>query len=120
MQRLLPISIAVSLLFFSLLGTVLGKDPTPPQKTPELLSQGKKLYEQNCSPLPWNERGWKGSGRSCPQALQTILPTPEGLALIRKEISIRFLRSSRKGFRIRQWSSGINCLKKTVGRWPIP
>ncbi|MGQ9646710.1 MAG: c-type cytochrome [Thermodesulfobacteriota bacterium] len=28
---------------------VFGQAPKPPQKTPELLSQGKKLYEQNCA-----------------------------------------------------------------------
>lgn len=26
-----------------------GQAPKPPEKTPELLSQGKKLYEQNCA-----------------------------------------------------------------------
>lgn len=28
---------------------VFGQAPKPPKKTPELLSQGKKLYEQNCA-----------------------------------------------------------------------
>lgn len=74
MQKLLPISIAVSLLFFSLLGTVLGKDPAPPQKTPELLSQGKKLYEQNCSPC----HGPKGDGKG--PAGTVLKPPPSDFA----------------------------------------
>ena len=28
---------------------VFGQAPKPPKKTPELLNQGKKLYEQNCA-----------------------------------------------------------------------
>lgn len=44
-------------LFFT--GMVLAKDPVPPKKTPELLNQGKKLYEQNCATC----HGPKGDGK---------------------------------------------------------
>jgi high-affinity iron transporter len=37
--------------FFFILASqwVFAQAPQPPKKTPELLSQGKKLYEQNCA-----------------------------------------------------------------------
>ncbi len=38
---------------------VLGQTAELPQKTPEVLNQGKKLYEQNCSPC----HGAKGDGK---------------------------------------------------------
>ncbi|HSB06008.1 MAG TPA: cytochrome c [Thermodesulfobacteriota bacterium] len=72
MRWLLSISMIISLLlFFSSLSTVLGKDPTPPKKTPELLTQGKKVYEQNCSPC----HGPKGNGKGPAGAVLTPPPT---------------------------------------------
>ena len=58
MGKILRVAVVVSLLLF-LLGTALAKDPSPPKKTPELLSQGKKLYEQNCLTC----HGPKGDGK---------------------------------------------------------
>ncbi len=48
MKRFLWIVIG-SLFLLSSLSTALGQAPKMPKKTPELLSQGKKLYEQNCA-----------------------------------------------------------------------
>jgi len=42
-----------------LVGMALAKDPAPPKKTPELLNQGKKLYDQNCATC----HGPKGDGK---------------------------------------------------------
>ena len=71
MRWLLSVSMIISLLLFSSLSTLLGKDPTPPKKTPELLTQGKKLYEQNCSPC----HGPKGDGKGPAGAALTPAPT---------------------------------------------
>ena len=65
MRKILYLMIVGSLLLF-LLGIAHAKDPIPPKKTPELLNQGKKLYEQNCAPC----HGAKGDGKG-----------PAGLAL---------------------------------------
>jgi len=45
-------------IFFSFMGQPLSQS-TPPKKTPELLAQGKKLYEQNCVTC----HGPKGDGK---------------------------------------------------------
>jgi high-affinity iron transporter len=58
MRRILCFVVAGSLLLF-FLGTAHAKDPIPPKKTPELLNQGKKVYEQNCSVC----HGSKGDGK---------------------------------------------------------
>jgi high-affinity iron transporter len=51
--------IAAGSLLLSLFGSSLAKDPSPPKKTPELLNQGKKLFDQNCSVC----HGSKGDGK---------------------------------------------------------
>jgi high-affinity iron transporter len=57
-----------------LLGTALAKNPSPPKKTPELLNQGKKLYEQNCSIC----HGPKGDGKG--QLGAALKPAPSDFA----------------------------------------
>lgn len=53
------VTIVLSFFFiFSLWSLSLGQ-PAPPKKTPELLAQGKKLYEQNCVTC----HGPKGDGK---------------------------------------------------------
>ena len=69
MRKILCLLIAGSLLLF-LLGTALAKDPSPPKKTPELLSQGKKLYDQNCVTC----HGPKGDGKG--QLGAALKPAP--------------------------------------------
>jgi high-affinity iron transporter len=49
MKRFLWVIIVSSLFLLSSLSTALGQAPKIPKKTPELLSQGKKVYEQNCA-----------------------------------------------------------------------
>jgi mono/diheme cytochrome c family protein len=70
MKKCFWISIILLLIFFSSLGAVLGKDPTPPKKTPELLAQGKKLFGQNCSLC----HGPKGDGKG--PAGAALKPSP--------------------------------------------
>jgi len=48
-----------SLFLFYSFNLALGQAANPPKKTPELLNQGKKVYEQNCSPC----HGAKGDGK---------------------------------------------------------
>jgi high-affinity iron transporter len=52
-------SIIAGSFFLFLLGTADAKDPIPPKKTSELLTQGKKLYDQNCATC----HGPKGDGK---------------------------------------------------------
>ena len=58
MKRLLWVFALGSFFLFSSIGQSLGQS-APPKKTPELLVQGKKLYEQNCMPC----HGPKGDGK---------------------------------------------------------
>jgi high-affinity iron transporter len=58
MKGLPWVIVLVFLIFFSSLGQTLGQS-APPKKTPELLAQGKKLYEQNCVTC----HGSKGDGK---------------------------------------------------------
>ena len=71
MKGLFWIPIVVSIFMIASLATVLAKDPTPPKKTPELLSQGKKLYDQNCSTC----HGTKGDGKGPAGAVLKPLPS---------------------------------------------
>jgi high-affinity iron transporter len=59
MRKILFWLIAGSLLLF-VLDAAHAKDPIPPKKTPELLSQGKKLYEQNCVTCHGSQGDGKG------------------------------------------------------------
>ncbi len=59
MKRLLLFAVIGSLLFVYSSNVVLGQAPKIPKKTPELLAQGKKLYETNCAPC----HGAKGDGK---------------------------------------------------------
>ena len=59
MKRLLLVSVIASLFLFCWLNMVFGQALKAPKKTPELLSQGKKLYETNCAPC----HGAKGDGK---------------------------------------------------------
>jgi high-affinity iron transporter len=58
MKRLLWVVLLGSFFLFSSLGQSLSQS-APPKKTPELLAQGKKLYEQNCVTC----HGPKGDGK---------------------------------------------------------
>jgi len=70
MGRILWLMIAGSLFLF-FLGTAFAKNPSPPKKTPELLKQGKKLFEQTCAPC----HGSKGDGKGAAGALLKPAPT---------------------------------------------
>ncbi|MGD0919840.1 MAG: cytochrome c [Thermodesulfobacteriota bacterium] len=78
MRKISQVIISIFILPF-LLGTALAKDPNPPKKTPELLNQGKKLYEQNCAPC----HGPKGEGKG-PLA-NMLTPHPADFALSLKD-----------------------------------
>ena len=58
---------------------VFGQASKPSKKTPELLSQGKKLYEQNCATC----HGPKGDGKG--QLGGALKPTPTNFTLPLKE-----------------------------------
>ena len=69
MKRLLWIVLLGSFFLFSSMGQSLGQSKVSPKKTPELLAQGKKLYEQNCVTC----HGPKGDGKG---QLGTALKPP--------------------------------------------
>ena len=58
MKKSLGVLIMLSCFFFSSFIVTLA-NPVAPKKTPELLAQGKKLFEQNCSPC----HGPNGDGK---------------------------------------------------------
>src|SRR3990172_4724868 len=70
MKKLLWVTVVTSVLLFQSIGITLAQAPKPPQKTPELLAQGKKLYDQNCVMC----HGPKGDGKG--QLGATLKPPP--------------------------------------------
>ena len=68
MKTMISVIVLGFFIFFSSLGQTLGQS-APPKKTPELLTQGKKLYEQNCVTC----HGAKGDGKG---QLGTALKPP--------------------------------------------
>jgi high-affinity iron transporter len=70
MKRLLWIMVIGCLFLFYSFSMALGQASKPPKKTPELLGQGKKLYEQNCATC----HGPKGDGKG--QLGAVLKPTP--------------------------------------------
>ena len=56
MKKILWVISAAAALFFLLAFT---GDPKPPKKTPQLLKQGKTIFEQTCAPC----HGSKGDGK---------------------------------------------------------
>ena len=74
MKKLVWTIIISSLFVLSSQVATLARDPKPPNKTPELLNQGKKLYEQNCTPC----HGPKGDGKG-PLAA-SLKPAPSDFA----------------------------------------
>jgi mono/diheme cytochrome c family protein len=80
MGKIVRVIVVVSLVLF-LLGTALGKDPAPPKKTPELVSQGKKLYNNNCVTC----HGPKGDGKG--QLGASLKPAPSDFTQPLKEWS---------------------------------
>jgi len=67
--RWTTVSIVGSIFLFASLG--FAASPTPPKKTPELLKQGKKIFEQACSPC----HGSKGDGKGPAGAVLKPPPT---------------------------------------------
>jgi mono/diheme cytochrome c family protein len=64
-----------SLFLFASFGIALGEDSKPPKKTADLVSLGKKLYDQNCTPC----HGPKGEGKGA--LANTLTPHPSDFAL---------------------------------------
>ena len=73
MKKSLWVTIVGLFFLLSFLGASAG-EKKPPKKTPELLSQGKKLYEQNCVPC----HGQKGDAKGALAA--TLKPAPSDFA----------------------------------------
>ena len=74
MKNLLWIIVLGFFFLFSSFDRTLGQSPKPPKKTPELLAQGKKLYEQNCVTC----HGPKGDGKG--QLGAALKPAPSDFA----------------------------------------
>jgi high-affinity iron transporter len=79
MKRWLLVIIFGSLFLLYSFNLVLGQASKPPKKTPELLSQGKKLYEQNCATC----HGPKGDGKG--QLGAVLKPPPSNFTKPLKE-----------------------------------
>jgi high-affinity iron transporter len=70
MKRMLWIIIGIVGSLFFLSSSGFPADPNPPKKTPELLKQGKKIFEQTCSAC----HGSKGDGKG--PAGAALKPSP--------------------------------------------
>ncbi len=60
MKRRVWLSVIMSFIALSVLGTASGEDPRPPKKTRALVITGKALYEKNCTPC----HGSNGDGNT--------------------------------------------------------
>jgi len=78
MKRLILISIG-SLFLLTSFSSVLGQAQKVPKKSPELLTQGKKLYDQNCVTC----HGPKGDGKG--QLGAALKPAPSDFTKPLKE-----------------------------------
>jgi mono/diheme cytochrome c family protein len=76
MKRIGWVALVAIIFLLFCFGTVFGQPKNPPKKSPELVTQGKKLYEQNCMPC----HGIKGDGKG-----------PAGIAL--KPVPTDFTKS---------------------------
>ena len=79
MKRQLLITVVGIVFLFHSIPIALGQAPKPPKKTPELLNQGKKLYEQNCTAC----HGPKGDGKG--QLGGALKPAPTNFTLPLKQ-----------------------------------
>jgi mono/diheme cytochrome c family protein len=79
MKRQTWIVMVGSLFLLASLGAALGESPRPPKKTPDLVSLGKKLYDQNCAPC----HGPKGEGKGT--LANALTPHPSDFALPLKD-----------------------------------
>ncbi len=68
-----------SLFLLASFGAALGGDPKPPKKTADLVTLGKKLYDQNCIPC----HGPKGEGKGA--LASALTPHPSDFALPLKD-----------------------------------
>ncbi|HSB06613.1 MAG TPA: cytochrome c [Thermodesulfobacteriota bacterium] len=73
-EKLFTVIIFGSFMLMLSTGEALAQSSLPPKKTPDLLNQGKKLYEQNCSPC----HGVKGDGKG--PASTALKPAPSDFA----------------------------------------
>jgi mono/diheme cytochrome c family protein len=74
LQRFIVLILFGSFFFLLPVGETLGKDPAPLKKTPQLLSEGKKLYERDCVAC----HGAKGDGKG--PAAAALKPEPSDFA----------------------------------------
>ena len=79
MKRWTWVVIVGSVFLLASLRVAFGENPKPLTKTPDLVSLGKKLYEQNCTPC----HGPKGEGKG-PLA-SALTPHPSDFALPLKD-----------------------------------
>jgi mono/diheme cytochrome c family protein len=74
MKRQVVIIFLGAIFIFSVMGQAWGQAPKPPKKTPEIVAQGKTLFEQNCATC----HGSKGDGKG--QLGAALQPAPSDFA----------------------------------------